>query len=64
MSNQSTSRLYWQRIAQANPSMMDESTKMTMSVAVFREQIEKAYNEGRRDEQSRSGGDLFGRLFS
>jgi hypothetical protein len=41
-----TGREYWYRLVRANAGLRDESTKITMSVKSFREQVEKAFQEG------------------
>ena len=40
---------FWERLVKANPSLQEESTKMTISVRAFKKQIEKAYKEGAAD---------------
>jgi len=37
---------YWHRLLRANAGLRDESAKITMSVKSFRQQIEKAFQEG------------------
>lgn len=43
-------KAYWARLVAANKSLSNEDTKMTISVAAFKKQIEKAYNAGAADK--------------
>ena len=40
---------YWSALCQANPGLGIAQAKMTISAAVFRAQLEKAYLAGARD---------------
>ena len=68
---------YWNRLVSRNAAMVDEGTKMTITVASFRAQLGKAHEAGvedgkqfMRDVESLTGkskggafDDLFGSIF-
>ena len=71
-------KAYWDRLCCATPPLKDPETKMKISVASFQEQLEEAFNEGRKhpikthkeaaDEFAAIGrkpdiGDIFGGMF-
>ena len=39
---------YWDRLCRATPRLNEPATKMTISVASFKKQLEKAFEEGRK----------------
>lgn len=49
-------QLYWARIVQKNPKLSTDDTKMTISVAAFKKQQEKAFRAGRDAEVRDRGG--------
>ena len=71
-------KAYWDRLCRATPQLNDPETKMKITVASLQEQLEKAFNEGRKhpikthkeaaDEFAAVGrkpdiGDIFGGMF-
>ena len=44
-----TFKEFWGRMRAANVSLNDSETKMTLSVAAFEKQMEKAYKQGAKD---------------
>lgn len=50
---------YWGRLISSNESLKEPENKMTISVASFRKQLEKAFEAGKEG----SGGSLFDQLF-
>lgn len=50
---------YWGRLIASNESLKEPENKMTISVASFRKQLEKAYEAGKEG----SGGSLFDQIF-
>lgn len=40
---------FWKRLKSANPALQDDSTKMTMTVAAFKRQLQRAYQKGYQD---------------
>ena len=50
---------YWGRLIASNKNLTEPENKMTISVASFRKQLEKAYEAGKGE----SGGSLFDQLF-
>ena len=41
-------KAYWDRLCRATPRLNDPATKMTTSVASFKKQLAKAFEEGRK----------------
>ena len=54
---------YWGRLIASNESLKEPENKMTISVASFRRQLDKAYQAGVEDGKGQSGGSLFDQLF-
>lgn len=52
---------YWNRLCRSNASLCDEKSKMTISVASFRKQLEKAHQDG--CEESKDDKSVFESLF-
>ena len=47
----STFRQYWNRLCSVTTALNADETKMTISVASFRKQLEKAYGQGAQDQK-------------
>lgn len=54
---------YWGRLISSNESLKEPENKMTISVASFRRQLEKAHTAGVEAGKNQSSGSLFDQLF-
>lgn len=59
---------FWTRLCDRNPPLLDSDNKLTLSVASFKLQLERAYQAGRADAATTTAGlsgisDLFGDIF-
>lgn len=54
---------YWGRLIASNDNLKEPENKMTISVASFRRQLEKAHSAGVEAGKSQSGGSLFDQIF-
>lgn len=49
---------YWAKLCRANPSLHDDNTTMTIRVASFKRQVERAFNSGKKHGVSVISGDM------
>lgn len=43
---------YWRRLCLSNPSLEDEGTRMTITVAAFKKSVRRAFESGGKTEES------------